>query len=170
MKYDVLVFSDPEKTQVKIIPEKLSSSDTELVFCIRDAEDKAALEALCRDADATRIITYGHFDDETLNTAELKKYAQYSSLIYMGTQYGQVVETDYFTEDPETESGFMEIRADITEVRLRKKSYVQRQIDAIRDSGAAGGDYATAVQLAEVQSSVSQIERALLGEEADNGN
>ena len=170
MKHDVLVFSDPGKTRINIIPEKLSSTDTLLTFSLRDTEDKAALEALCRDAEATRIITYGRYDDETLNTAELKKYAQYTGLTYMGTQYGQVAEIDYDTEDPDTESGFAEIRADITEVQLKKKSYVQRQIDAIRDGGAAGGDYVTQDQLAAVQSSVDQIEGALTGEEDNNGD
>ena len=153
MKYDVLVFSDEAKTRITIIPEKLSSSDTLLVFQVKDAVDKAVLEALCKDAEATKIITYGQYDDETLQVTELKKYSQYTILSYLGTKYGQLMGYDYSTEDENTESGFAEIRADITEVNLNKKSYIQRQLDALKDSTT------------ETASNVSEIENALLGEE-----
>lgn len=169
MKQDVLVFSDSGKTMVAILAEQLASSETELVFCVQDAEDKERLERLCMDAEATRIITYGQYDDETLHVDEIKKYAQYTTLSYLGTQYGQVVGVDYGTEDDGTESGFLEKVADVTKVRLRKKSYVQRQIDALKagSPGAGTENYATKEELLDVQKSVGMIETALLGEEAE---
>ena len=143
MKYDVLVFSDSEKTKVKIMPEKLTSSDTLLRFFVQDPEDKTALETLCKDAEATKIITYGQYNDETLELTEIKKYSQYTALEYLGTKYQQLVSINYDEEDESTESGFQEIRADITEVNLGKKSYLQRQLDALKAGGGSGSEEAT---------------------------
>lgn len=139
MKQDVLVFSDAGKTRVAVMAEKMAASETELRFCVRDVADKSALETICKDVEATRIITYGQYDSDTLQVEEIKKYAQYTALSYMGTQYGQVTGIDYSTEDDTSESGFAEQTADITEIRLQKKSYVQRQLDALKAGGEGTG-------------------------------
>lgn len=165
MKQDVLVFSDAGKTRVAVMAEKMAASETELRFCVRDVADKSALETICKDVEATRIITYGQYDSDTLQVEEIKKYAQYTALSYMGTQYGQVTGIDYSTEDDTSESGFAEQTADITEIRLQKKSYVQRQIDALKAGGVGSGtgNYATKEEVQDVQKSVGQIEAAFLG-------
>ena len=149
MKYDVLVFSDSGKTKVKIMPEKLTSSDTLIRFFVQDSEDKTALETLCKDAEATKIITYGQYNDETLELTEIKKYSQYTALEYLGTKYQQLVSINYDQEDESTESGFQEIRADITEVNLGKKSFVQRQLDALKAGGGSGEATQAAKEAAE---------------------
>ncbi len=108
---------------------KEDSASNTLVFVIHDVSSKELEEAFSN-SDATSELSLILFDDSSEFVQ--KKYADYTSLVSLANQYNVVISTDFDTRDATTQSGYAEVTATVSTVKLSKKSLIEATISDIQ--------------------------------------
>ena len=108
---------------------KEDSASNTLVFVIHDVSSKELEEAFSN-SDATSELSLILFDDSSEFVQ--KKYADYTSLVSLANQYNVVISTDFDTRDTTTQSGYAEVTATVSTVKLSKKSLIEATIADIQ--------------------------------------
>ncbi len=111
----------------------IRETNSNLEFSLRDV-DKNALEALLKDAQNTQIIKLIEKSNETQDETLIKAYAGYTGLSSMKTDYGVVTDINYEIQDKATDSGFAEEKHDVTFVRMLKRTRLELEVKAIKES------------------------------------
>lgn len=116
--------------------------------------DASQMENVFSDEENLSIIQY------YVGTDLLHGYARYTALTGYEKKMDQLIAVDYSKPDPDTESGFTEERAAVLTVFLNKTK--DTGMDAIKAMQEAQGQ-----EIRDIKESVSAIETAIIGGEAD---
>lgn len=113
---------------------KEDPTNNKLIIVVHDVS-RSELEAAFSNSEATAVIALILFDDT--NEVTQKKFAKYTTLSSMNTDYRVVTSIDYDTEDSSTDSGFKEIKSTVSTITLSKKTIIESTIEDIQGDQAA---------------------------------
>lgn len=124
------------------------STQTQLNFRLYES-DVNAMKEMLQDASNTALIQIVDVNEETQDEKVLAAFKGYTNLSAISTEYGVVTSNDYSTEDDSTESGFAEVKHDISKFSMTKASKVDIALESLKESQAiqdgAIGDLGEAV-------------------------
>ena len=124
------------------------STQTQLNFRLYES-DVNSMKEMLQDASNTSLIQIVDVNEETQDEKVLAAFKVYTNLSVISTEYGVVTSIDYATEDDSTESGFAEVKHDISKFSMTKASKVDIALASLKESQAiqdgAIGDLGEAV-------------------------
>lgn len=124
------------------------STQTQLNFRLYES-DVNAMKEMLQDSSNTSLIQIVDVNEETQDEKVLAAFKGYTNLSAISTEYGVVTSNDYSTEDDSTESGFAEVKHDISKFSMTKASKVDIALESLKESQAiqdgAIGDLGEAV-------------------------
>lgn len=111
------------------------STSTQLNFRLYES-DVNLMKALLQDALNTSLIQIVDINEDTQDEKILVAFKGYTSLAAISTEYGVVTSIDFAVEDDSTESGFAEVKHDISRFSMNKASKIDLAIASLNDSQA----------------------------------
>lgn len=111
------------------------STQTQLNFRLYES-DVNVMKDMLQDASNTSLIQIVDVNEETHDEKVLAAFKGYTNLSAISTEYGVVTSIDYATEDDSTESGFAEIKHDISKFSMTKASKVDIALESLKESQA----------------------------------
>ena len=109
------------------------ASATQLNFRLYDA-DTSIMKALLQDEANTALIQIVDINEDSLDEKVVVAFKGYTSLASIATDFGVVTSIDYAVEDDTTESGFAEVKHDISRFSLNKVSKIDAAIASLNES------------------------------------
>lgn len=109
------------------------STQTQLNFRLYES-DTNAMKELLQDASNTSLIQIVDVNEDTHDEKVLVAFKGYTNLSAISTEYGVVTSIDYATEDDSTESGFAEVKHDISKFSMTKASKVDIALESLKES------------------------------------
>ena len=111
------------------------STTTQLNFRLYES-DVNSMKEMLQDASNTSLIQIVDVNEDTQDEKVLVAFKGYTNLSAISTEYGVVTSNDYSIEDDSTESGFAEIKHDISKFSMSKATKVDEDINALKSSQA----------------------------------
>ena len=93
------------------------STQTQLNFRLYES-DVNSMKEMLQDASNTSLIQIVDVNEDTQDEKVLAAFKGYTNLSAISTEYGVVTSIDYATEDDSTESGFAEVKHDISKFSM----------------------------------------------------
>lgn len=140
----IIRFSNGESFEL----QGYDSTATQLNFRLYES-DVNSMKEMLQDSSNTSLIQIVDVNEDTQDEKVIVAFKGYTNLSAISTEYGVVTSNDYSTEDDSTESGFAEVKHDISKFSMSKATKVDIALESLKESQAiqdgAIGDLGEAV-------------------------